>query len=74
MREAHETDAATPVPIPTPVAWIFELATTLDKSTGKRGGWCQCVQFDKPHMPPDAIRNLRPLYSGDYVPLEATLI
>lgn len=49
------------------VAWIFELASTHNISTGEYSDWKECIQVQRPVVPPGSIRNLRPLYAG--VPL-----
>lgn len=48
-----------------PIAWVFELASFRDKTTGKYGGWREMIQASKPHVPEGSIRNLRPLIAAD---------
>lgn len=50
-----------------PIAWVFELASRCDKTTGERSGWRTVIQVGKPHAPLGSIRNLRPLYVGPEV-------
>lgn len=48
-----------------PVAWMGELATSMDKD-GNYCDWSKPRLFDhRPHVPEGAIRNLRPLYAGE---------
>jgi len=51
-----------------PIAWVFELASMRDKSTGKYTGWREVIQVGRPVVPEGSIRNLRPLYAGEPEP------
>ena len=51
-----------------PAAWIFELASYRDKTTGEYSGWREVIQVGMPRVPSGSIRNLRPLIVGAPVP------
>lgn len=45
-----------------PVAWAFELAN-YKRPDGTYTGWCPRLDWHKPNVPEDSIRNLVPLYA-----------
>src|ERR1700722_5847332 len=46
-----------------PIAWEFELAN-YQRQDGTYTGWCPRLDWHKPNVPEDSIRNLRPLYAA----------
>lgn len=46
------------------VAWLFELASYRNKTTGEYEGWREKIQSSRPYVPAGSVRNLRPLYAG----------
>jgi hypothetical protein len=48
-------------PEPEPVAWSYELATTMLEHG--YDGWTRCITQHKPTVPEGAIRSLTPLYT-----------
>lgn len=45
-----------------PVAYSYELAHSRLDHSGNYCNWQKHLTFDRPHVPPDSIRNLMPLY------------
>ena len=49
-----------------PVAWMFELARSIDHSKPEGEKYCDWgppqLSFDRPNVPKGSIRNLTPLY------------
>jgi hypothetical protein len=45
-----------------PVAWAYEMATRMSKN-GVYEGWAPKIDREKPSVPDDGIRNLRPLFA-----------
>lgn len=49
-----------------PVAWVFELAKSIDPETGE---YCNFgkpqLSFTEPYVPEGSIRNKRPLFAAD---------
>lgn len=67
-----DADLAAPAdaPVAEPVAWSYEVGTTVDKH-GKYNNWAHQMTRYKPVVPPDSIRNLTPLYTRPPAPEDA---